>query len=123
MPTIIETPAVETARPYLADVESLIAAGEGKSLTYDAADGIVDEKTAESLKLKFQRTANSLDRTARAKVNKSDDGSFSVVFTLKPKQKTRTVKPSDESAAPTAEPTADAAPDETPAAAPKPRGK
>lgn len=103
MPKIIDTPAVETVSPFAADIESLIAAGDGKSLTYDKADGITDEKSADSLKLKFQRAANAVGRTARAKVEKAENGDFSVTFTLRPKQKTRTTKPADDESGPAAD--------------------
>jgi hypothetical protein len=95
MPKIIDTPVVESENPFKSDVENLIGAGEGKSLTYDKSDGITDEKSADSLKLKFQRAANSLDRTARAKVGKDENGDITVTFTLRPKQKTRESKPAD----------------------------
>lgn len=100
---IIDTPVTESVPEFADDVKNLIAAGAGKSATYGADDGITDEKSANSLKIKFQRTANKFDRTARADVAEKD-GKWTVTFTLRPKQKTReTPAPADTAVAAPAE--------------------
>lgn len=118
MGKIIDTPAAAAAdNPYIESVKELLAAGEGKSWGEDAAD----EKDAAKITRLFQRAANdAIDRTARVKSTKNDDGTFELVFTLRPRQRTTDERLADAESTPVDE-TTDA--ESTPVKPAKPASK
>ena len=78
--------APEVVNPYVAHVDALIKAGEGKVLTIR-----VESARALRERVLFQKAANAKDKTARVvdSVEDADKGTTAITFRLKTKEAAR----------------------------------
>jgi hypothetical protein len=86
MSNIIDFQEPVKVNPYKADVEALIAAGEGK-----AGELIVPTDQASKARVTYAKAANDADKTARLRITEVDEkkGTTRFVFTLTSRHKAR----------------------------------